>query len=80
MWNESFQFDIHVPELAMVQFVVEDYDSTSQNDLVGQYCQPLTSVQNGKKVQLKQFCFEVSRCWIKSRERDQWINTSHTGV
>ncbi|XP_039983240.1 1-phosphatidylinositol 4,5-bisphosphate phosphodiesterase delta-1a isoform X1 [Xiphias gladius] len=47
MWNESFQFDIHVPELAMVQFVVEDYDSTSQNDLVGQYCQPLTSVQNG---------------------------------
>lgn len=47
MWNERFQFDIHVPELAMVRFVVEDYDSTSQNDLVGQYCLPLTSVQNG---------------------------------
>lgn len=47
MWNERFQFDIHVPELALVRFVVEDYDSTSQNDLVGQYCLPLTSVQNG---------------------------------
>ncbi|KAE8279846.1 1-phosphatidylinositol 4,5-bisphosphate phosphodiesterase delta-1 [Larimichthys crocea] len=47
MWNERFQFDIHVPELAMVRFVVEDYDSTSQNDLIGQYCLPLTSVQNG---------------------------------
>ncbi|GAA6215001.1 1-phosphatidylinositol 4,5-bisphosphate phosphodiesterase delta-1 [Lates japonicus] len=47
MWNQRFQFNIQVPELAMVQFVVEDYDATSQNDLVGQYCLPLTSVQNG---------------------------------
>lgn len=46
-WNERFQFDIHVPELALVRFVVEDYDTTSQNDHVGQYCLPLTSVQNG---------------------------------
>lgn len=54
MWNESFKFDIHVPEQVMVRFVVEDYDSTSQNDLIGQYCLPLTSVQNGKIVQPKQ--------------------------
>uniref|UniRef100_A0A674BW76 Phosphoinositide phospholipase C n=1 Tax=Salmo trutta TaxID=8032 RepID=A0A674BW76_SALTR len=47
MWNETFQFDIHVPELALVRFLVEDYDSTSQNDLIGQYCLPLTSLQNG---------------------------------
>ncbi|XP_071341215.1 1-phosphatidylinositol 4,5-bisphosphate phosphodiesterase delta-1a isoform X2 [Trachinotus anak] len=47
MWNERFQFNIQVPELAMVQFVVEDYDSTTQNDFIGQYCLPLTSVQNG---------------------------------
>ncbi|AWP20603.1 Phosphoinositide phospholipase C [Scophthalmus maximus] len=47
MWNESFKFNIHVPELAMVQFVAEDYDATSQNDLIGQYSLPLTSVQNG---------------------------------
>lgn len=47
MWNVSFQFTINVPELALVQFVVEDHDSTSNNDLIGQYCLPLTSVQNG---------------------------------
>ena len=47
MWNENFQFLVHVPELAMVRFLVEDYDSTSQNDLIGQYCLPLTSAQNG---------------------------------
>lgn len=49
MWNQRFQFDVHVPELVMVRFVVEDYDTTSQNDLIGQYCLPLTSIQNGKK-------------------------------
>ncbi|KAM4606385.1 1-phosphatidylinositol 4,5-bisphosphate phosphodiesterase delta-1a isoform 2-T2 [Polymixia lowei] len=47
MWNENFQFDIHVPDLVMVRFIVEDYDSTSHNDLIGQYCLPLTSIQNG---------------------------------
>ncbi|XP_033841414.1 1-phosphatidylinositol 4,5-bisphosphate phosphodiesterase delta-1a [Periophthalmus magnuspinnatus] len=46
-WNEKFQFDIYVPELAMVRFVVEDYDAASQNDLVGHYCLPLSSAQNG---------------------------------
>ncbi|XP_041824660.1 1-phosphatidylinositol 4,5-bisphosphate phosphodiesterase delta-1a isoform X2 [Melanotaenia boesemani] len=46
-WNEHLQFQIHVPELAMVRFLVEDYDSSSQNDFIGQYCLPLTSVQNG---------------------------------
>ncbi|KAK5897835.1 hypothetical protein CgunFtcFv8_015304 [Champsocephalus gunnari] len=47
MWNEKFQFNIHVAELALLRFVVEDYDTTSQNDLIGQYCLPLSSVQNG---------------------------------
>lgn len=49
MWNQIFQFDIYVPELVMVRFVVEDYDATSQNDFIGQYCLPLTSIQNGKR-------------------------------
>ncbi|XP_061613480.1 1-phosphatidylinositol 4,5-bisphosphate phosphodiesterase delta-1a isoform X2 [Phyllopteryx taeniolatus] len=47
MWNERFQFDISVPELAILRLVVEDYDATSANDLIGQYCLPLTCVQNG---------------------------------
>uniref|UniRef100_A0A3Q0ST27 Phosphoinositide phospholipase C n=1 Tax=Amphilophus citrinellus TaxID=61819 RepID=A0A3Q0ST27_AMPCI len=46
-WNEGFQFPISVPELALVRFVVEDHDTASQNDFIGQYCLPLTSAQNG---------------------------------
>uniref|UniRef100_A0AAX7SUG4 Phosphoinositide phospholipase C n=1 Tax=Astatotilapia calliptera TaxID=8154 RepID=A0AAX7SUG4_ASTCA len=47
MWNKKFQFDISVPELALVRFLLEDHDTASQNDFIGQYCLPLTSVQNG---------------------------------
>ncbi|XP_061096173.1 1-phosphatidylinositol 4,5-bisphosphate phosphodiesterase delta-1a isoform X1 [Conger conger] len=47
MWNEEFEFDVRVPELALVRFVVEDYDSTSQNDLIGHYTLPFTSMLNG---------------------------------
>lgn len=54
MWNQRFQFEIKVPDLAMLQLVVEDYDTASQNDFIGQYCLPLTSVQNGKEVLLGQ--------------------------
>ncbi|XP_041964555.1 1-phosphatidylinositol 4,5-bisphosphate phosphodiesterase delta-1b isoform X1 [Alosa sapidissima] len=47
MWNANFQFDVYVPELALVRFVVEDYDSTSGNEFVGQYTLPFTSIQCG---------------------------------
>ncbi|KAM3603914.1 uncharacterized protein V6R79_004013 [Siganus canaliculatus] len=46
-WNENFQFDVYVPELALVRFVVEDHDSTSGNDFVGQYTLPLDSIKMG---------------------------------
>lgn len=47
MWNAKFQFDVYVPELAIVRFAVEDYDSTSDNEFIGQYTLPFTSIQNG---------------------------------
>ncbi|XP_051970490.1 1-phosphatidylinositol 4,5-bisphosphate phosphodiesterase delta-1a [Xyrauchen texanus] len=47
MWNTNFQFTVHVPELALVRFVVEDFDAASYNDFIGQYTVPLTSMQNG---------------------------------
>uniref|UniRef100_A0A8C5A483 Phosphoinositide phospholipase C n=1 Tax=Gadus morhua TaxID=8049 RepID=A0A8C5A483_GADMO len=46
-WNESFTFEVHVPELALVRFVVEDYDSASDNEFVGQYTLPFSSLQMG---------------------------------
>uniref|UniRef100_A0A8C9T815 Phosphoinositide phospholipase C n=1 Tax=Scleropages formosus TaxID=113540 RepID=A0A8C9T815_SCLFO len=47
MWNESFEFTVFVPELALVRFMVEDYDTASHNDFIGQYTLPFTSIQNG---------------------------------
>ncbi|GAA6222414.1 1-phosphatidylinositol 4,5-bisphosphate phosphodiesterase delta-1-like isoform X2 [Lates japonicus] len=46
-WNENFQFDVYVPDLALVRFIVEDYDSTSDNEFVGQYTLPLSSLKMG---------------------------------
>ncbi|KAJ7345964.1 hypothetical protein JRQ81_001914 [Phrynocephalus forsythii] len=46
-WGESFRFQVWVPELALLRFVVEDYDKASRNDFVGQYTLPLTSVKSG---------------------------------
>ncbi|XP_062972827.1 1-phosphatidylinositol 4,5-bisphosphate phosphodiesterase delta-4 [Elgaria multicarinata webbii] len=46
-WGEVFQFLVWVPELALLRFVVEDYDKASRNDFVGQYTLPLTSVKAG---------------------------------
>ncbi|XP_077171937.1 1-phosphatidylinositol 4,5-bisphosphate phosphodiesterase delta-3 isoform X2 [Paroedura picta] len=46
-WNEMLTFHVRVPELALVRFVVEDYDTTSSNDFVGQFTLPLTSIKEG---------------------------------
>ncbi|XP_053554108.1 1-phosphatidylinositol 4,5-bisphosphate phosphodiesterase delta-4 [Bombina bombina] len=47
LWNETLQFKIHVPELALVRFVVEDYDKTTRNDFIGQYTLPFQSIKLG---------------------------------
>ncbi|XP_072219670.1 1-phosphatidylinositol 4,5-bisphosphate phosphodiesterase delta-1-like isoform X2 [Leuresthes tenuis] len=46
-WNVNFQFDVYVPELALVRFTVEDHDSTSGNEFIGQYTLPFNSLQMG---------------------------------
>ncbi|XP_028249404.1 1-phosphatidylinositol 4,5-bisphosphate phosphodiesterase delta-4 [Parambassis ranga] len=47
VWNETLNFVIHTPELALVRFVVEDYDKASRNDFIGQFTLPLTCIQAG---------------------------------
>ncbi|XP_069472948.1 1-phosphatidylinositol 4,5-bisphosphate phosphodiesterase delta-4 [Ambystoma mexicanum] len=47
IWNETLKFKIHVPKLAMVRFVVEDYDIASKNDFIAQYTLPFTSIKSG---------------------------------
>ncbi|NXI30852.1 PLCD4 phosphodiesterase, partial [Sterrhoptilus dennistouni] len=46
-WDETLQFQIHVPELALVRFVVEDYDKTSRNDFVGQFTLAFANIKPG---------------------------------
>ncbi|XP_054657503.1 1-phosphatidylinositol 4,5-bisphosphate phosphodiesterase delta-3 [Grus americana] len=46
-WEETLSFRLRAPELALVRFVVEDYDSTSCNDFVGQFTLPLGSMREG---------------------------------
>ncbi|NWQ62375.1 PLCD4 phosphodiesterase, partial [Neopipo cinnamomea] len=46
-WNETLQFQLHVPELALVRFVVEDYDKTSRNDFVGQFTLAFANIKPG---------------------------------
>ncbi|KAM9123708.1 LOW QUALITY PROTEIN: 1-phosphatidylinositol 4,5-bisphosphate phosphodiesterase delta-4 [Pangshura tecta] len=46
-WGETLRFMVHVPELALVRFVVEDYDKASRNDFVGQFTLPFASIKAG---------------------------------
>lgn len=47
VWNETLNFVIHTPELALVRFEVEDYDKASRNDFIGQFTLPFTCIQAG---------------------------------
>lgn len=46
-WEQTLQFQLRVPELVLVRFVVQDYDTTSPNDFVGQFTLPLNSLKQG---------------------------------
>ncbi|KAM9745745.1 1-phosphatidylinositol 4,5-bisphosphate phosphodiesterase delta-3-A [Menidia menidia] len=46
-WDCTLSFQLQVPELALVRFVVEDHDHTAKNDFVGQFTCPLTSLRTG---------------------------------
>uniref|UniRef100_A0A672H4J7 Phosphoinositide phospholipase C n=1 Tax=Salarias fasciatus TaxID=181472 RepID=A0A672H4J7_SALFA len=46
-WDCTLSFQLQVPELALVRFVVEDHDHTAKNDFVGQFTLPFTSVRTG---------------------------------
>uniref|UniRef100_A0A5F4WHG9 Phosphoinositide phospholipase C n=1 Tax=Callithrix jacchus TaxID=9483 RepID=A0A5F4WHG9_CALJA len=46
-WDTEFAFEVVVPDLALVRFVVEDYDASSKNDFIGQSTIPLNSLKQG---------------------------------
>ncbi|XP_053707505.1 1-phosphatidylinositol 4,5-bisphosphate phosphodiesterase delta-3-A-like isoform X1 [Synchiropus splendidus] len=46
-WDCTLSFQLQVPDLALVRFMVEDHDHTSKNDFVGQFTLPFTSLRTG---------------------------------
>ncbi|XP_068606497.1 1-phosphatidylinositol 4,5-bisphosphate phosphodiesterase delta-3-A-like [Brachionichthys hirsutus] len=46
-WDCTLSFQLQVPELALVRFLVVDHDRTANNDFVGQYTIPFTSLRTG---------------------------------
>lgn len=47
-WDAEFEFEVTVPDLALVRFMVEDYDSSSKNDFIGQSTIPWNSLKQGE--------------------------------
>src|SRR4029434_5161296 len=46
-WDCTLSFQLQVPELALVRFVVEDHDHTAKNNSVAQYTLPSPSLCTG---------------------------------
>uniref|UniRef100_A0A8C0LNI2 Phosphoinositide phospholipase C n=1 Tax=Canis lupus dingo TaxID=286419 RepID=A0A8C0LNI2_CANLU len=46
-WGQTLCFRVLVPELALLRFVVKDYNWKSRNDFIGQYTLPWTCMQQG---------------------------------
>ncbi|XP_054404458.1 1-phosphatidylinositol 4,5-bisphosphate phosphodiesterase delta-4 isoform X4 [Pongo abelii] len=61
-WGETLCFRVLVPELAMLRFVVMDYDWKSRNDFIGQYTLPWTCMQQGEPAPLTPGQYPSSGC------------------
>ncbi|XP_028842869.1 LOW QUALITY PROTEIN: 1-phosphatidylinositol 4,5-bisphosphate phosphodiesterase delta-3-A [Denticeps clupeoides] len=46
-WDCTLSFQLQVPELALVRFMVEDHDYNAKNDFIGQFTLPFTSLRTG---------------------------------
>ncbi|KAK1794513.1 hypothetical protein P4O66_010766 [Electrophorus voltai] len=46
-WDCTFKFLLHVPELVLVRFVVEDHDYATRNEFLGQFTLPFPSMRAG---------------------------------
>lgn len=47
VWDEEFQFPLTVPELALLQIVVNEHDMSEKDDFGGQTCLPVSELQRG---------------------------------
>ena len=47
IWNEEFKFPLTVPELALLQIEVRDFDRSEKDDFGGQTCLPISELRPG---------------------------------
>ncbi|KNA12040.1 hypothetical protein SOVF_129530 isoform B [Spinacia oleracea] len=47
LWNEEFEFQLTVPELALLRIEVRDYNMSRRHDFGGQTCLPISELQGG---------------------------------
>lgn len=47
VWGEEFKFPLTVPELALLQIVVREYDRSEKDDFGGQTCLPVSELKHG---------------------------------
>ena len=46
-WNDSFDFQIHNPDLAILRFVIYDVDIFGDANFIGQYSVPVRCIRHG---------------------------------
>lgn len=46
-WNEEFEFQLTVPELALLRIEVHEYDMSEKDDFGGQACLPVSELRQG---------------------------------
>lgn len=62
-WDCTLSFQMQVPDLALVRFLVEDHDHRAKNDFVGQFTLPFTSLRTGARARThKQTHTSISSC------------------
>lgn len=50
IWNAEFEFDLRVPELAVLRLEVHEDDKTGRDDFAGQMCVPVSELKPGYRV------------------------------
>lgn len=48
-WNETFEFEVKNPEMALVRFAVYDQD-VGKDDFIAQFSLPFTSIKQGMQL------------------------------
>lgn len=46
-WNDTFEFPLTVPELAILRVEVREYDTSGKSEFAGQTCLPIAELRSG---------------------------------